>query len=107
MQLAQYQLEKQKGRVYTQRPADFDPRRYVSVRTFEDVKVNQPISEEQFRALYAKGVIRQWSSIPIITSYHIYISVSIIGFLQPVLLLADSCDTTTIRLWFDIKNVGK
>jgi hypothetical protein len=59
MQLAQYQLEKQKGRVYTQRPADFDPRRYVSVRTFEDVKVNQPISEEQFRALYAKGVVRQ------------------------------------------------
>jgi hypothetical protein len=29
------------------------------VRTFEDVKVNQPISEEQFKALYNKGNIRQ------------------------------------------------
>lgn len=60
IQLAQYQYEKAKGRVITQKPAEFDPTRYVSVRTFEDVKVNQPISEEQFKAISNKGA-KQWS----------------------------------------------
>lgn len=51
MQLQQYQLEKSKGHVFTQRPAEFNPARYVSVRTFEDVKLGQPISEEQMQRL--------------------------------------------------------
>lgn len=49
--LSQYELERSRGHVYTQRPAEFDPRRYVSVRTYEDVKVGQPVSEEHIRHL--------------------------------------------------------
>ena len=50
-QLRSYEVEKARGHVYTQRPAEFDPRRYVSVRTYEDVKVGQPISEEQMQGI--------------------------------------------------------
>jgi hypothetical protein len=49
MQLKQYENGKAQGQVFTQRPAEFDPRRYVSVRTYEDVKINQPISEEELQ----------------------------------------------------------
>jgi hypothetical protein len=35
--------------VSTKKPVEFDPRRYVSVRTFEEVKVNQPITEEELK----------------------------------------------------------
>ena len=48
IQLRQYEIEKSHGRVFTQRPVDFDPRRYVSVRTYENVNVGQPISAEHF-----------------------------------------------------------
>lgn len=56
-QLRQYQLEKQKGRVFSQRPADFDPRRYVSIRTYENVNVGQPIPENQFQQYLKKWMI--------------------------------------------------
>ena len=49
-QLADYEQQKRLGHVYTQRPAEFNPTRYVSVRTFENVVVNKPISETEFNS---------------------------------------------------------
>lgn len=48
IQLADYEQQKRVGHVYTQRPAEFNPSRYVSVRTFENVVVNAPIPESEF-----------------------------------------------------------
>ena len=50
-QLRSYEAERARGHVYTQRPAEFNPNRYVSIRTYEDVKVGQPISEEQMQRI--------------------------------------------------------
>jgi hypothetical protein len=50
IQLRRYEEEKRLGRVNTQRPVEFNPNRYVSVRTYENVKLNQPISEQQFQS---------------------------------------------------------
>jgi hypothetical protein len=50
MQLANYEQQKRAGHVYTQRPTEFNPARYVSVRTYENVVVNQPISETEFNS---------------------------------------------------------
>jgi len=52
--LADYEQQKRVGQVYTQRPADFNPSRYVSVRTFENVVVNAPISEAEFNSRFKK-----------------------------------------------------
>lgn len=49
-QLKSYEVQKSQGHVYTQRPAEFNPSRYVSVRTYENVKVGHPISEAEFSA---------------------------------------------------------
>jgi len=48
IQLADYEQQKRLGHVYTQRPAEFNPARYVSVRTFENVILNAPIPETEF-----------------------------------------------------------
>ena len=50
IQLSDYEQQKRVGHVYTQRPAEFNPARYVSVRTFENVVVNRPISEAEFNS---------------------------------------------------------
>ena len=50
MQLSNYEEQKRLGHIHTQRPTQFDPHRYVSVRTYENVKVNQPISEADFNS---------------------------------------------------------
>ena len=49
-QMATYEDQKRQGHVYSQRPSEFNPNRYVSVRTYENVKVGQPISEEDFNS---------------------------------------------------------
>jgi hypothetical protein len=49
IQLRRYEEQKRLGRVNTQKPVEFNPNRYVSVRTYENVKLNQPISEQQFQ----------------------------------------------------------
>lgn len=49
VQLRRYEEQKRMGKVFTQKPVEFNPNRYVSVRTYENVKVNQPISEQQFQ----------------------------------------------------------
>ena len=49
IQLRRYEEQKRLGRVNTQKPVEFNPNRYVSVRTYENVRVNQPISEQQFQ----------------------------------------------------------
>jgi hypothetical protein len=49
-QIANYEQQKRLGHVYTQKPAEFNPNRYVSVRTYENVVVNQPISEGEFNS---------------------------------------------------------
>ena len=54
IQLSNYDEQKRLGHVYTQRPTQFDPHRYVSVRTYENVKVNQPISENEFNSRVRK-----------------------------------------------------
>ena len=50
IQMATYEDQKRQGHVYTQRPNEFNPNRYVSVRTYENVKVGQPISESDFNS---------------------------------------------------------
>lgn len=50
MQLANYEQQKRLGHVYTQKPVEFNPSRYVSVRTYENVVVSQPISENEFNS---------------------------------------------------------
>jgi hypothetical protein len=45
IKLATYEQQKRLGKVYTQKPTEFNPNRYVSVRTYENVIVNKPISE--------------------------------------------------------------
>ncbi len=50
MQIANYEQQKRLGHVYTQKPAEFNPNRYVSVRTYENVVVNKPISEVEFNS---------------------------------------------------------
>lgn len=50
IQIANYEQQKRLGHVYTQKPAEFNPSRYVSVRTYENVVVNQPISEVEFNS---------------------------------------------------------
>lgn len=42
------------GQVYTQKPAEFNPNRYISVRTYENVALNQPISEVEFNSRVKK-----------------------------------------------------
>jgi hypothetical protein len=49
-QLANYEQQKRLGQVYAQKPTEFNPARYVSVRTYENVVVNQPISEVEFNS---------------------------------------------------------
>jgi hypothetical protein len=48
MQLRQYEEEKRRGRVFTQRPAEFNPNRYASFRVYENVRVNEPLDEQHF-----------------------------------------------------------
>jgi hypothetical protein len=48
--LADYEQQKRAGKVYAQRPVEFNPARYVSVRTYENVIVNAPISEIDFNS---------------------------------------------------------
>ena len=50
MQISNYEQQRRAGKVYTQRPTDFNPARYVSVRTYENVVLNQPISETEFNS---------------------------------------------------------
>lgn len=50
MKLANYEAQKRAGHVYSSKPADFDPRRYVSVRTYENVQINRPITEQEFNS---------------------------------------------------------
>jgi hypothetical protein len=54
MQLANYDAQKRAGQVYNTKPAEFDPRRYVSVRTYENVQINRPISEQEFNSRVRK-----------------------------------------------------
>ena len=60
IQLRRYEEQKRLGRVNTQKPVEFNPNRYVSVRTYENVKLNQPISEQQFQTEISR-VRRFWS----------------------------------------------
>ena len=46
--IRQYEEEKRRGRVFTQRPAEFNPQRYASYRVYETVRVDQPLNEEHF-----------------------------------------------------------
>nr|BAJ98972.1 predicted protein [Hordeum vulgare subsp. vulgare] len=48
--IANYEQQKRLGHVYTQKPVEFNPSRYVSVRTYENVVVNKPISEAEFNS---------------------------------------------------------
>ena len=48
IQLRRYEEEKRRGRVFTQRPAEFDPHRYASYKVYENVQINQPLNEEHF-----------------------------------------------------------
>jgi hypothetical protein len=41
------------GRVLTQRPADFNPNRYVSYQVYENVHLNQSIAPEQIQSIVA------------------------------------------------------
>lgn len=41
--MQQYELAKRSGKVFTQRPADFNPNRYGSYRVYETVRVDQPM----------------------------------------------------------------
>ena len=50
IQLSTYEQQKRDGHVYSQRPAEFNPARYVSVRTYENVKLGEPISENEFNS---------------------------------------------------------
>jgi hypothetical protein len=50
MQLANYEEQKRRGQIYSQRPAEFNPNRYVSAKTYENVFVNKPISEAEFNS---------------------------------------------------------
>lgn len=51
MQLRQYEEEKRRGRVFTQRPPEFNPNRYASFRVSENVLVDRPIDQESFSRL--------------------------------------------------------
>jgi hypothetical protein len=48
MQLRQYEEEKRRGRVFTQRPVEFNPNRYVSYCTHENVLVDRPMDQDHF-----------------------------------------------------------
>jgi hypothetical protein len=53
-QLANYEEQKRLGQVHTQKPASFNPNRYISVRTYENVALNKPISEVEFNSRVRK-----------------------------------------------------
>ena len=58
--MRRYEESKRQGKVFTQRPVEFNPNRYVSVQTYENVRVNQPMSEVQFQSEISR-FRRYWS----------------------------------------------